>query len=218
MRMIDITGQRFGRLLVLERVGLSKSRSARWLCRCDCGTEKEVDGPNLRRGLTTSCGCYGHYIIGAATRTHGRTGSKVHYAWCSMRRRCEDEGNPKYPIYGGRGIKVCDQWQSFENFYADMGEPPSPAHSIDRIDVNGNYEPDNCRWATAKEQANNQRPNHKITYNGETHGITEWSRRLGIHHVTLVNRIQRGWPLERAMAGPTRRRRSLKQPHPARAA
>lgn len=163
-RAIDITGHKFGRWTVIERAGGGgKNKKATWLCRCECGTEKVVRGDVLRRGVSRSCGCYrderqratvtrhGHWVGGEATPEWR--------AWNAMLQRCTKPSHEKYPNYGGRGIRICDRWaESFENFLKDMGMRPSARHSLDRIDNDGDYEPGNCRWATAEQQNRNRRP------------------------------------------------------------
>jgi len=165
---------RFGRLTILREIEPHRVRSGatrrRFECRCDCGTIKPIQLAALVNGLTVSCGCFAREKLGALRRSHGHTTgrgrTKVFQAWISMRGRCNNPNNKRYADYGGRGIRVCDQWnQSFEKFLADMGEPPSPRHSLDRYPNNdGNYEPGNCRWATTKEQLENKRkPRRRVT-------------------------------------------------------
>jgi len=157
-KAIDLTGQRFDRLTVVCRDGLDRGGHYTWICRCDCGVELSVSSNSLRMGHTKSCGCYGAEARLKSNTRHGKTGTPEHNAWAEMIRRCFDPRRKCYEYYGGRGITVCNRWiENFENFYADMGPKPTPKHSIDRIDVNGNYEPSNCRWATPQEQSTNQR-------------------------------------------------------------
>jgi len=163
----DITDQRFGRLTVLgvshkeQRPGGSR---VFWRCICDCGQDAVVVSDKLRSGHTSSCGCLGkdRCIETHTKHGHARLGnhSSLYIRWANMRQRCENPNHPRYPDWGGRGIRVCERWQSFENFLADMGDCP-PGHTLDRIDVNGNYEPGNCRYASHSEQRLNQRRQKK---------------------------------------------------------
>ena len=167
---LDLTGQQFGRLTVIERIANDKRGSTRWLCDCQCGCQREVSGRGLKHGKTKSCGCLWrensavmYREIGKANRTHGHTPvgnhSVIYVTWSSMKQRCTNPRHGSFKNYGGRGIKICARWlNSFENVFADMGERP-PERSLDRIDNDGNYEPSNCRWATIHQQnANKRRP------------------------------------------------------------
>lgn len=164
MRVSDITGQTFGRLLVIERDHSVQKRQVYWKCRCSCGSETTVFSGSLRYGTTRSCGCFrkerSSEVLSARLTVHGHNSkgkpSPTHNSWNSMRARCEKPSHRDYKYYGGRGITVCERWYRFENFLADMGERPA-GKTIDRIDTNGNYEPDNCKWSTASEQNKNRR-------------------------------------------------------------
>lgn len=211
-------GRTFGRLTVLSRADNGKA-GRRWNCVCKCGKTSTVLGQQLRNGEVKSCGCYSLEISTKRLTKHGHaTGGKISpelTAWNNLRGRCYDHADKSYATYGRRGIRVCDRWMGengFPAFIADMGPRPSTQHSIDRIDPNGDYEPNNCRWATAREQQNNRTDNHRITWNGRTQNISEWSRELGISPHTLGKRIER-WPIDRAMSAPLRkdRRRDAKR-------
>lgn len=184
------------------------ANGAKWLCRCDCGTERSVSKYDLIRGKSKNCGCVKKAKIAARNRagaTHGKTNTPEFRAWTMMKSRCYDKNQKAYKDWGGRGITVCERWrESFENFLADMGPRPSAKHSIDRYpDNDGNYEPTNCRWATVKEQGRNRRDNHLVTFSGKTLTVVEWSELTGIAHRTLVERLKR-LPPEQALTEPLR--------------
>jgi hypothetical protein len=165
MKPLNLEGQRFHRLLAKERVVGNK-----WRCVCDCGNERLVRTEYLRNGDTKSCGCLNLFRQKTSKITHGFSKEKRglgYISWQGMKRRCLNPREKEYLRYGGRGIKICERWLKFENFYADMGPRPSSKHSLDRIDSNGNYEPSNCRWATDIEQARNRRDVHLINVNGK---------------------------------------------------
>jgi len=202
MKRIDRTGDRYGRLLVLEHVPNApgaKDTNARWLCQCDCGKTKVVYGQDLKRGKVVSCGCWND----EKRFKHGMSRTHVNAVWRMMLDRCRNPNNQAYKNYGGRGIKVCERWQSFENFLADMGDRPV-GYQIDRIDNDGDYEPGNCRWATVEQQLNNTRTNVNLTLNGETHTLAEWSRITGIGWFTLRARLKYGWSPERTLTEPVK--------------
>lgn len=209
--MKDITGKRFGRLIVQTHSRtLCYMRNSRrqyrtyWLCACDCGANKEILGNSLTRGLTQSCGCLQKERCIEASRTHGMSRTDTYNIWQKMLKRCNDPSCSGFCRYGGRGITVCPRWFMFENFLEDMGVRPSKNHSIDLIDNNGNYEAANCRWATAVQQANNRRTNSPLTVNGITLNISQWAERLGVLDKTLYERLAKGWAAERIILQPIR--------------
>lgn len=198
---VDLIGQRFGNLTVIKKLSLRKNSHVIWECLCDCGNSHNVSTTHLRKGVIKSCGCrlfrrkHGH----ATQNNH----SKTYKAWASVISRCENPNNKAYCNYGGRGIKVCDRWKkSFENFLADMGESPSTNHSIDRINVNGDYEPENCRWIPIAEQSRNQRRNVFLTYQGQTMLLVDWVEKTGIDQSTISHRLKKGWSVEDALSTP----------------
>lgn len=189
----DLSGQRIGRLLVKERRGSDSWRSALWFCKCDCGNECIVSSSNLRKSHTQSCGCLQREATSKANTTHGHRYSRLYGIWNAMIGRCHRKNSKAYPLYGGRGIAVCDEWKSFEGFLKwSLENGYEDGLSIDRVDNDKGYSPDNCRWATMEIQANNKRTNITIEYNGEHHTIAEWSKILGVKYATLYMRYKRG--------------------------
>lgn len=195
-------GNTFGRLEVIGSAPDHVRRYRRWTVRCVCGEEFMVLEDNLKAGKSQSCGCLNRERTSQANRRHGRTYTRTWNAWTNMRKRCAP-GSKWHVWYAARGIKVCQRWVQFENFYTDMGECP-PKYSIDRIDVNGDYELSNCRWATWAEQMRNRRSNHYIECNGDRLIIEDWARKTGIPSKTIHQRIRYGWSEERAVSTPVR--------------
>lgn len=196
---MDLTGKRFGRWLVLEETSERRKGNVMWLCKCDCGTVRTVSASTLKTGKSVSCGCYNKEVI----TTHGKTHSRLYHTWTSMVRRCTDPNSPEADGYINRGIKVCDEWlnsfEAFRDWATENGY--QDGLSIDRINNNGNYEPSNCRWATAKEQSRNRRSNVILTYNGESHCMVEWAEILKVPRDRLANRYRRGWPTKEILFG-----------------
>lgn len=201
MKRVDMTGQRYWKLTVIRLVGRNKHGQRLWECLCDCGQITVAPGSSIRYGSTKSCGCGKYsYQLGEKSRTHGMSGTRTYRAFHSMLRRCTDTKDKAYASYGGRGITICDRWigwGGFENFYADMGECPDSL-SLERMDVNGNYEPENCKWATTEEQANNKRNSRFITWKGQTRTITAWCSLLGHNGTWLAKRLKK-YSFEKAM-------------------
>jgi len=209
----DLTGRRFGRLTVSaeadKRLGI---KHRRWSCLCDCGKSVTIEQRSLIIGKAQSCGCIQREkaaeqaaLMGAGNATHGMTDSPEWLAWKNMIARCTDPGQKSYPHYGGRGIAVCDRWlgeDGFVNFYVDLGARPSPGHSLGRIDNDGNYCPENCRWETIHQQARNRSNNRTITLDGATKTMSEWAEDVGLTHCSLHNRLKYGWPVELALTTP----------------
>lgn len=203
-RFKDITGQRFGFLTVTKRAStIASHHSSRWECLCDCGAIIVADTSNLKAGRTASCGSIAHRPKRYALRSDykGDAHAALRRIWGKMIQRCTNQNSPDYPIYGGRGIRVCDQWRKLSNFIADVGARPSPRHSIDRYpDNNGNYEPGNVRWATPTQQANNTRRNRMLSAFGRTMTMAEWSREIGISQDAIEQRLRvLKWTVEKAL-------------------
>lgn len=209
-KLRNLTGQRFGRLIVIERAE-NQGKRVMWKCKCDCGSVITTRMDNLTRGGSQSCGCYNKERTHQTHTKHGESNTRLYSIHKKIKSRCYDSNNNRYSDYGGRGIEVCEEWQKFEPFRDwALANGYRDDLTIDRIDVDGNYEPSNCRWATNQRQQNNRRDNHYITYNGETHTIAEWAHLIGIKENTLVYRFIHGWDVERALTTPTATKRLSK--------
>lgn len=207
MRKIDLTGKRFGRLEVIRCAG-HRGKARVWECMCDCGNSCVVLGKSLQSGKTSSCGCYSKELLTKRLTKHGDSGTRLYDIWCAIKGRCYNESHKDYQDYGGRGIAMCDEWKN--NYIAFRDWALSNGYqenlTIDRIDVNKNYELDNCRWIAKSEQNSNKRNNHLITYNGETRTLTEWAEITGIPRSTLSARIVlNNWPIEKALTQEVRK-------------
>ena len=206
-KLNDLTGKRFGRWLVVERSANGARSAPYWDVLCDCGQRRRVRGSSLTCNGSRSCGCLAAELSAGRERIHGEgvKQSPEYRAWWIMRQRCNNPRRETFPNYGGRGIAVCDRWNEYANFLTDMGRKPSAAHSLDRIDNNGPYSPENCRWATWTEQANNRRvasSAHFVTAYGLRLRITDWARAFGVNLATIRSRLRRGCPPERAVGFP----------------
>lgn len=199
MKLINLKGLKFGYLSVVKRAPRTR-RSTLWECVCWCGNPHVVSASNLSSGNTRSCGCMGSKLKAVANTRHGccHPRTREYSTWKSMRGRCLTKSNPQYNDYGGRGIKICERWNLFESFLADMGKCPL-GMSIDRINNDGNYEPSNCRWATQKTQSLNTRANKRITFEGESLTHSQWADRLGFSRSLISQRINAGWTEEKAL-------------------
>ena len=189
----DITGQKFGRLTVIKVVSKNKHRQYKWECQCDCGNISKVISSQLRNGHTKSCGCLHKDKI----TTHDKWQIPEYNVWASIKNRCLNKKDIAYRNWGGRGITVCYRWLKFENFFEDMGKRPKGLQ-IDRINNDGNYCKENCKWSTIKQQARNRRTNRIITYKGEKKCLAEWAEEFGIKYTNLQKRLKNGWSIERA--------------------
>lgn len=203
----DLTGQRFGRLTVIRATDQrGPDNGTVYECLCDCGNTCFVWNNRLTRkghSRKRSCGC----LHDETHEQHGGTGTILHHKWTGMRDRCNNPNSKQYSYYGGRGIRICDEWQNSFAAFRDwaLSAGYKDGLSLDRIDVNGNYCPDNCRWISMAEQQANKRSNVRIEYNGETHTIAEWAEITGIDYKTLHRRISAGWEPEKALTQPVRK-------------
>lgn len=195
----DLTGKRIDRLVVLccvDQVDLE------WSCRCDCGSiVVRVYKTLISKRKNKSCGCRKKELCQISSTKHHMASSSMYPVWNMMKQRCSNPNNPDFHNYGGRGIAVCERWQSFENFYADMGPCPGPGFSLDRFpDQNGNYEPGNCRWADTRQQQQNKRSNRNIEHNGQTRCLTEWARIFRLDVKLIHSRLTAGYSFQQAIS------------------
>jgi hypothetical protein len=201
--------QKFGRWTAI-RFDKQTAVACFWWCKCKCGTERSVRSGDLRNGASVSCGCYSREVTSKIRKTHGQSlpdaALRSEYkTWKGIKSRCYRKTSSDFYLYGARGIRVCKRWKnSFENFIKDMGKKPSPVHSIERKNNNGNYTPKNCKWATVTEQANNRRNNSRFCFNGQNLTLAQWSKKLGIPASCLYDRIFRNWTLKRTFTTPSR--------------
>ena len=204
----DLTTRTFGRLTPIERVGSTGNNGgAVWRCRCDCGKEVTLPASHLTRTTkpSRSCGCLQRERVGDTQRTHGRTKTPEYGVWRQMVARCTKPGHANYHRYGARGITVCDRWRTdFAAFLADMGERPTPLHTLERKDNGGPYSPQNCVWATKTRQQRNKRDTRLLDFRGVSKPLADWADQFGIRPGTIRSRLRYGWPVERALTEPTR--------------
>lgn len=194
--MKSIIGQVFGRWAVLEFSHSDHHRTTYWICRCECGTIKPVQGRQLKNGTTKSCGCFQRELTAKRNYIHGLSRKNIYKIYYAMLNRCYNPKNAEYKNYGARGISVCNRWRkSFPNFAYDVGEIPH-GMSLDRINNNGPYSPENCRLATQSEQHNNRRNTRFLEFEGRTQTIKEWSNELGMSKNTILSRLSYGWSVQ----------------------
>lgn len=208
----DLTGQKFNRLLVLYKTSKSKSGHYYWLCKCDCGKEKEILGTHLIQGNIKSCGCYNSELASKRAKMKQKIPNKrLSHIWQSMKQRCYDENSISYKNYGKRGITICNEWlNNPTNFYDwAMANGYRENLTIDRIDVNGNYEPNNCRWVIWKKQCENKRNNVIIEYNGEKECVSYFIKKYNLNEFAIYDRLRRGWSIKDAIEIPVKERRTL---------
>lgn len=203
----DYTGNRYGMLTVLG-VAYKKSGHKYYTCKCDCGNTKVISASHLVTGASKSCGCMVRRSTIERNTTHGQSKTRLYTIWTSMKKRCFDPNSHAYHLYGNRGITVCDEWkESFESFRDwSIANGYSDSLSIDRIDVDGNYEPGNCRWTTAIGQARNKRNNRVVTINGVTKFMVDWFEESPVSITTIYQRLRNGWNVEDAILKPDQRK------------
>ena len=207
-KIVNIAGKRFGRLIAISTNERDKFGNALWNCKCDCGNNVKVILQSLKDGKTKSCGCLNKEKMGKNNLIHGKSKTRIYHIWRDMRERCTKPSKLGYSNYGGRGIKVCEEWsgsKDFLNFYEwSIKNGYKENLTIDRIDFNGNYCPENCRWTDIKTQCNNKRNNILIFYNGETKTLAQWSESLNISYSAISRRLKDGWSVEKTFTTPVK--------------
>lgn len=198
---LDLVGQHIGSFVVLEKVSRGRGKNVLWKVRCKCSNEKYLEYGHIKSGSTKSCGCQQRTLQSLAKVKHGKTFSREYRVWLGMKNRCKDHDNPDFGRYGARGIRVCERWMDFRNFYEDMGDCP-PEMTLDRKDNNLGYSKENCRWATGSEQSRNRRSNRILTFRRESLPMIAWSERYRLPRYLLGARLKRGWSLEEALLTP----------------
>lgn len=199
----NLVGMKFGRLTVVEKDGMGSVTGAKWRCKCECGKETSVFGSNLVYGRSLSCGCLTRQATAAVLTKHGKSNTRIYGIWTNMKDRCLNPKAKAYGGYGGRGITVCEEWRNdFQSFYDwAVVNGYSDELTLERKNNDGNYCPENCRWATRKEQANNTRRNRMITIGEETHTLKEWTETTGVRYDKAKQRVAKlGWDAERALS------------------
>lgn len=199
-KAVDLTGMRFGRLTVISKTRSNSGRVA-WMCKCDCGNETAPMTTELLKGRTQSCGCLHSENIGNASRKHGQYKTRLYRIWGNMIQRCSNPKNDNYHLYGAKGVSVCDEWKDFAVFSKwAMENGYSDSLSIDRIETDKGYFPENCRWATPQEQTDNRECTRYVSFNGKTQTLKRWAEETGIAYKNLLWRIDHGWPIEKALS------------------
>ena len=211
----DLSGKKFGKLTVVRLDHIEKRNNGKrnyyfyhWLCQCECGNECIIIGNYLKMRATVSCGCYRKELSRKKLLKHGLCKTRLYRIWTHMKERCYKKYCKDYKNYGQRNIIMCDEWKNdFVKFYEwALNNNYKENLTIDRIDVNGNYEPDNCRWSTIEEQANNMRSNHLLTFNNKTQTMSQWAKEYNMSKYLLQHRIALNWSVERALTTPVRRK------------
>ena len=203
--MIDITGQKFGRLVAIKATEGRSKKGVLWLCQCDCGNTKLVASTHLRCGSVRSCGCLKEELRGKNFKKHGGSRTRLYRIWKQIHTRCNNPNSINYKDYGGRGINLCEEWKNDFSSFLDWSTSNGYAENltIDRIDNDGNYCPENCRWVTNKKQQNNKRSTVFIEYDGQKHSLSEWAEIIGVTRNALWKRLfVEGWSIERALTTP----------------